>query len=58
MCILKSTVYTDRSFRLYSFLCLLFQIPVTPLSDWPVPREQNNSCLNVVKKVIFFKMIV
>ncbi|XP_023126335.2 tectonic-3 isoform X1 [Amphiprion ocellaris] len=30
-----------------------FLIPVTPLSDWPVPRQQNNSCKNTVKKVEF-----
>lgn len=30
-----------------------FLIPVTPLSDWPAPSEQNNSCVNVVKKVEF-----
>ncbi|KAM7381682.1 hypothetical protein PAMA_012498 [Pampus argenteus] len=30
-----------------------FLIPVTPLSDWPVPSQQNNSCVNVVKKVEF-----
>ncbi|XP_035520625.1 tectonic-3-like [Morone saxatilis] len=28
-------------------------IPVTPLFDWPAPSEQNNSCVNVVKKVQF-----
>ncbi|XP_034717039.1 tectonic-3-like isoform X2 [Etheostoma cragini] len=28
-------------------------IPVTPLTDWPVPSEQNNSCVNVVKNVEF-----
>ncbi|KAM9837951.1 tectonic-3-like [Aulostomus maculatus] len=28
-------------------------IPVTPLSNWPVPIEQENSCINVVKKVEF-----
>ncbi|KAM6964334.1 tectonic-3-like [Tautogolabrus adspersus] len=28
-------------------------VPVTPLSDWPAPSEQNNSCINVVKKVEF-----
>ncbi|KAK9530432.1 hypothetical protein VZT92_011932 [Zoarces viviparus] len=28
-------------------------IPVTPLSDWPAPSEQNNSCVNVVKNVEF-----
>lgn len=26
-------------------------IPVTPLSDWPEPREQDGFCLNVVLKV-------
>ncbi|XP_068160908.1 tectonic-3-like isoform X2 [Antennarius striatus] len=30
-----------------------FLIPVTPLSDWPAPRVQNNSCVNVVKEVEF-----
>ncbi|XP_070783173.1 tectonic-3-like [Enoplosus armatus] len=30
-----------------------FLIPVTPLSDLPAPSEQNNSCVNVVKKVEF-----
>ncbi|XP_068610961.1 tectonic-3-like [Brachionichthys hirsutus] len=30
-----------------------FMIPVTPLSDWPAPREQNDSCVNVVKEVEF-----
>ncbi|XP_026171773.1 tectonic-3-like isoform X2 [Mastacembelus armatus] len=30
-----------------------FLIPVTPLSDWPAPSQQNNSCINVVKKVEF-----
>ncbi|XP_029311602.1 tectonic-3-like isoform X2 [Cottoperca gobio] len=30
-----------------------FLIPVTPLSDWPAPSEQNNSCVNVVKNVEF-----
>ncbi|XP_034563762.1 tectonic-3-like [Notolabrus celidotus] len=28
-------------------------VPVTPLSDWPAPSKQNNSCVNVVKKVEF-----
>ncbi|XP_029934062.1 tectonic-3 [Myripristis murdjan] len=28
-------------------------IPVSPLSEWPAPSEQNNSCVNVVKKVEF-----
>ncbi|KAK5850808.1 hypothetical protein PBY51_001653 [Eleginops maclovinus] len=28
-----------------------FLIPVTPRSDWPAPREQNSSCVNVVKNV-------
>ncbi|KAF1373907.1 hypothetical protein PFLUV_G00243800 [Perca fluviatilis] len=28
-------------------------IPVTPLTDWPAPSEQNNSCVNVVKNVEF-----
>uniref|UniRef100_UPI003AAB4AF1 tectonic-3-like isoform X1 n=1 Tax=Centroberyx gerrardi TaxID=166262 RepID=UPI003AAB4AF1 len=28
-------------------------IPVTPLSDWPAPSQQNNSCVNVVEKVEF-----
>ncbi|XP_040885283.1 tectonic-3-like isoform X2 [Toxotes jaculatrix] len=28
-------------------------IPVTPLSDWPAPSQQNSSCVNVVKKVEF-----
>lgn len=32
-------------------LYFLFQISVTPQSDWPVPSGHNNSCLNVVKKV-------
>ncbi|XP_044194045.1 tectonic-3-like [Thunnus albacares] len=30
-----------------------FLIPVTKLSDWPAPSKQNNSCINVVKKVEF-----
>ncbi|XP_068438834.1 tectonic-3-like [Clinocottus analis] len=30
-----------------------FLIPVTPLSDWPAPSEQNNSCINVVTNVEF-----
>ncbi|XP_045925256.1 tectonic-3-like [Micropterus dolomieu] len=30
-----------------------FLIPVTPLADWPTPREQKNFCFNVVKKVEF-----
>ncbi|XP_018542791.1 tectonic-3 isoform X2 [Lates calcarifer] len=30
-----------------------FLIPVTPLSDWPAPSQQNSSCINVVKKVEF-----
>ncbi|XP_059180823.1 tectonic-3-like [Centropristis striata] len=30
-----------------------FLVPVTPLSDWPAPSEQNNSCVNVVKNVEF-----
>ncbi|KAG7227851.1 hypothetical protein INR49_013645 [Caranx melampygus] len=29
----------------------LFQIPVTPLSEWPAPVLQNGSCVNVVKNV-------
>lgn len=28
-------------------------IPVTPLSDWPAPSQQNNFCVNVVQKVEF-----
>lgn len=28
-----------------------FLIPVTPLSEWPAPSEQNSSCVNVVKNV-------
>ncbi|XP_071395791.1 tectonic-3-like isoform X2 [Centroberyx affinis] len=28
-------------------------IPVTPLSEWPAPSQQNNSCVNVVEKVEF-----
>uniref|UniRef100_UPI0037E97078 tectonic-3-like n=1 Tax=Semicossyphus pulcher TaxID=241346 RepID=UPI0037E97078 len=28
-------------------------VPVTPLSDWPAPSKQNNSCINVVKNVEF-----
>lgn len=32
-------------------LVSLFQIPVTPLSNWSVPKEHNNTCLNVVKEV-------
>uniref|UniRef100_A0A671YFZ6 Tectonic-1-3 domain-containing protein n=1 Tax=Sparus aurata TaxID=8175 RepID=A0A671YFZ6_SPAAU len=28
-----------------------FLVPVTPLSEWPEPSKQNNSCVNVVKKV-------
>ncbi|XP_061665711.1 tectonic-3-like [Syngnathoides biaculeatus] len=28
-------------------------IPITPLSDWPAPKEQNNLCVNVAKKVEF-----
>ncbi|XP_051928049.1 tectonic-3-like [Hippocampus zosterae] len=28
-------------------------IPVSPLSDWPAPSEQNNLCVNVTKKVEF-----
>lgn len=30
-----------------------FLISVTPLSDWPAPSQQNNSCINAVKKVEF-----
>ncbi|KAK2820348.1 hypothetical protein Q5P01_023307 [Channa striata] len=30
-----------------------FLIPVTPVSDWPAPSQQNKSCNNVVKKVEF-----
>ncbi|XP_037546949.1 tectonic-3 [Nematolebias whitei] len=30
-----------------------FLIPVTPQAEWPSPAKQNNSCLNVVKKVEF-----
>ncbi|KAM9425587.1 tectonic-3-like [Pholidichthys leucotaenia] len=30
-----------------------FLIPVTPLSDWPAPSQQNNSCINAVKQVEF-----
>ncbi|XP_022598528.1 tectonic-3 [Seriola dumerili] len=30
-----------------------FLIPVTPLSEWPAPVQQNGSCANVVKKVEF-----
>lgn len=30
-----------------------FLIPVTPLSEWPEPSRQNNSCVNAVKKVEF-----
>ncbi|KAK2884806.1 tectonic-3-like [Channa argus] len=30
-----------------------FLIPVTPVSNWPAPVQQNNSCNNVVKKVEF-----
>uniref|UniRef100_A0A671YLT5 Tectonic-1-3 domain-containing protein n=1 Tax=Sparus aurata TaxID=8175 RepID=A0A671YLT5_SPAAU len=30
-----------------------FLVPVTPLSEWPEPSKQNNSCVNVVKKVEF-----
>nr|XP_046232277.1 tectonic-3-like isoform X2 [Scatophagus argus] len=30
-----------------------FLIPVTPVSDWPAPSEQNSSCVNVVTKVEF-----
>lgn len=32
---------------------LEFLIPVTPSSEWLAPSEQNNSCVNVVKKVEF-----
>lgn len=28
-------------------------IPVTPSSVWPAPSKENNSCINVVKKVEF-----
>ncbi|XP_019743413.1 tectonic-3-like isoform X2 [Hippocampus comes] len=28
-------------------------IPVSPLSDWPAPSEQNNLCVNVTKQVEF-----
>ncbi|KAG7492252.1 hypothetical protein MATL_G00011740 [Megalops atlanticus] len=28
-----------------------FTIPLTPLSEWPEPSLENNSCLNVVSKV-------
>uniref|UniRef100_A0A3P8VGK2 Tectonic family member 3 n=1 Tax=Cynoglossus semilaevis TaxID=244447 RepID=A0A3P8VGK2_CYNSE len=28
-------------------------IPVTPLSEWPEPVQQNNSCVNAVKSVEF-----
>lgn len=28
-------------------------IPVSSSSDWPAPSEQNNSCVNVVKRVEF-----
>lgn len=30
-----------------------FLIPVTPMSTWPAPSQQNKSCINVVKKVEF-----
>ncbi|XP_061823782.1 tectonic-3-like isoform X2 [Nerophis lumbriciformis] len=30
-----------------------FLIAVSPVSDWPVPSEQNNTCVNVAKKVDF-----
>ncbi|XP_035468953.2 tectonic-3-like [Scophthalmus maximus] len=30
-----------------------FLIPVTPLSEWPAPGQQNNSCVNVVQHVEF-----
>lgn len=30
-----------------------FLIPITPLSEWPTPSKQNNSCINVAKKVEF-----
>lgn len=33
------------------FVPMLFQIPVTPLSDWPSPSERNNTCVNVAEKV-------
>ncbi|XP_034050418.1 tectonic-3-like [Thalassophryne amazonica] len=32
---------------------LNFLIPVTPLSEWPAPKEHDNICMNVVKKVEF-----
>ncbi|XP_041672449.1 tectonic-3-like [Cheilinus undulatus] len=28
-------------------------VPVTPLSNWPLPSKQNNSCVNVAEKVEF-----
>ncbi|XP_074520163.1 tectonic-3-like [Halichoeres trimaculatus] len=28
-------------------------VPITPLAEWPAPSYQNNSCVNVVKKVEF-----
>ncbi|XP_028287800.1 tectonic-3-like isoform X2 [Parambassis ranga] len=28
-------------------------IPVTPLSDWPAPSQQNNTCVNAVERVEF-----
>nr|XP_040032111.1 tectonic-3-like [Gasterosteus aculeatus aculeatus] len=30
-----------------------FLIPVSPLSEWPAPTEQNDLCVNVVKNVEF-----
>lgn len=51
MCIKKRNLSYHQLILFKDLLYLLFQIPVAPLSDWPVPSEQNNSCLNVVKKV-------
>lgn len=58
--ILSRNSFLDSSLEIVSLLekkipvslfYTLFQINVTPQSDWPVPSEHNTSCLNVVKNV-------
>lgn len=46
------------SITLTTLCCLWFQIPVTPLSEWPEPAQQNNSCVNAVKSVSFSSNVV
>lgn len=48
---LKMSVAGERDQCAGKTLHFLFQIPITPLSDWPAPSEQNKSCTNVAKEV-------